>query len=76
VRFKRNEMTKAPTTPPDIIERLRLCQTRRKLTDDVEAAVKDAIVEIQLLRAELDEAHQQPAKIGKAAKRGKGSASK
>jgi hypothetical protein len=43
--------------------RLKLRQTRRKLTADVDSALKDAIIEIQRPHAQLDEAHKQPAMI-------------
>jgi hypothetical protein len=60
--------------PEDIVDRLKLCLKRRKLTSDVEAALRDAISEVERLRAQLDAAHQQPAQVKKPVKRDKGSA--
>jgi hypothetical protein len=58
--------------PEDIIDRLKLCLTRQKLMADVDAALRDAIGEIERLRAQLDQARQHPAKVKKPAKRDKG----
>jgi hypothetical protein len=69
-----------PLVPDDIVERLKLCLARRKLTRDVDAALKDAISEIDRLRAKLAEANEgsRQRKLvrakAKAAKRGKSEA--
>jgi hypothetical protein len=44
--------------PEDIVECLKLCLTRRKLTADVDAALRDAISEIERLR-EVDAEYRQ-----------------
>jgi hypothetical protein len=46
------------TPPEDIVDRLKLCLTRRKLTREVDATLRDAIVEIERLRSELAQARK------------------
>jgi hypothetical protein len=47
-----------PLEPDDLVDRLKLCLTRRKLTRDVDAALRDTVVEIQRLHAKLAEANE------------------
>jgi hypothetical protein len=48
--------------PEDIIDRLKLCLTRRKLMTDVDAALRDAVAEIEKLRTELAQARNKAGK--------------
>jgi hypothetical protein len=63
--------------PEDIVERLKLCLTRRKLTADVDAALRDAISEIERLRYETEYRQQKMTRseARKATKRERGGAS-
>jgi hypothetical protein len=54
-----------PLEPQDIIDRLKLCLTRRKLPADVDAAIRNAISEVERVRAEVERTGAK-----KAAKRG------
>jgi hypothetical protein len=60
-----------PTEPQEIVDRLRLCRTQRKLPADVDAALRDAIAGIERLRVETERGNTK-----KAANRDKGSANR
>ena len=63
-----------PLEPQDILARLHLCLALRKLPADVNAALRDAIAEIERLRAEAEYRQRKMARSRKAIKRERGGA--